>query len=137
MAKSNVTTTPTASEVEEPLFFFTLSEGNLTKSTSKRITEKVKKELTAEIRKEYEIAEDAQYLEGMGDQFGFSIPSSKAGIKNAALGSFSKKLLAMAGKMDLSELNKLAGCRLVVRVEVFPAPEKTEEKAVVIENNEF
>jgi len=129
MAKNN--------SVEEPLFFFSLSEGNLTKSTAKPITEKVKKELTADIRKKYEIAEDAQYLEGMGDQFGFAIPSSKAGIKNAALGTFSKKLLAMAGKMDVKDLNQLAGCRLVVRVEVFPAPEKTEEKPIVIENNEF
>jgi len=131
MAKSNV------SQIEEPLFFFTLSEGTLTKSTAKRITEKVKKDLTPEIRKKYEIADDAQYLEGLGDQFSFSIPSSKAGIKNAALGSFSKKLLAMAGKMDMEDLNQLAGSRLVVRVEVFPAPKKTEEEPVVIVNNEF
>lgn len=131
MTKNNV------SQIGEPLFFFTLSEGTLTKSTARRITEKIKKELTPEIRKKYEIAEDAQYLEGLGDQFGFSIPSSKAGIKNAALGTFSKKLLAMAGKMEMQDLNKLAGCRLVVRVEVFPAPEKTEEKPVVIVNNEF
>lgn len=117
------------SNTEQALFQFTLSEGNLTKSTSKRVTDK--------IRKESNIAADTQYLEGMGDQFGFSIPSSKAGIKNAALGSFSKKLLAMAGKMDIKDLNQLAGCRLVVRVEVFPAPEKTEEKVVVIKNNEF
>lgn len=129
MAKTNVATMPTAPEVEQALFHFTLSEGNLTKSTSKRVTDKM--------RKESNIAADIQYLEGMGDQFGFSIPSSKAGIKNAALGSFSKKLLAMAAKMDLKDLNQLAGCRMVVRVEVFPAPEKTEEKAVVIENNEF
>lgn len=120
MAKSNT---------EQPLFQFTLSEGNLTKSTSKRVTDKM--------RKEFGIDANVQYLEGLGDQFGFAIPSSKADIKNAALGSFSKKLLAMAGKMDIKDLNQLAGCRMVVKVEVFPAPEPKAEEFKPIENNEF
>lgn len=120
MAKNNT---------EKALFQFTLSEGNLTKSTSKRVTEKM--------RKEFEIDSSVQYLEGLGDQFGFAIPSSKANIKNAALGSFSKKLLAMAAKMDIKDLNQLAGCRIVVKVEVFPAPEPVSEELKPIENNEF
>ena len=123
MAKSNV------SQVEKALFQFTLSEGTLTKSTSKRVTDKM--------RKEFGIDSSVQYLEGMGDQFGFTIPSSKAGIKNAALGSFSKKLLAMAGKMEIKDLNQLAGCRMVVKVEVFPAPEPVTEELNPVENNEF
>ena len=91
------------------LFKFTLSEGALEKGTTKKDGSE-------------------------GSQFKFHVKSRKLGLDNAAYGSFSKKLLALASKLDEADLFKLEGAPMTITVTVFePVPINKES----IKNNEF
>ncbi len=119
MAKTNNT------EVK-PICTFSLNDGKLLKSTSKKVTDKM--------RKAHKIPADVNYLEGLGDQFKFHFQSIPAGLENACLGSFSKELLAIATGREIENLNELENCPLVITVQVFPAP---EQQVKTVKNNQF
>lgn len=124
MANTNKT-----EKAPEVLFSFSLSEGKLLQSTAENLS---KEDRAAGKKPEA----------GKGSQFRFHCESTKAGIKNAIVGTFSKQLLSIASQasakpLSIDELNELEGAPMTIIVTVYKPQPKAEAEQIKIENNQF